>query len=221
MLDESHDSGRAMRRSQSQRSSHSSQGSEKGENGGSASPPRKLSVTYPSPRHSRSSSTASTPRHSATAHGNASERDSSDGLEVKATMSFSPRADRPQLRKLEQTHYQWPRDDGEEEDLPLFRPKDEEWEKQLVRGAAKFIRDRPGPEIGKVSPFLRTLTQDVSAAPSLITDHIVIGGQNDVSNFACLQQLGITHILNVTTTVKNVFPQSFAYFRISMEDSPR
>jgi protein-tyrosine phosphatase len=54
--------------------------------------------------------------------------------------------------------------------------------------------------------------------PDKITERIYLGKSNSATNLQVLTQLGITHILMVGYDLEAVFPQSFIYKHIKLDD---
>mmetsp|Transcript_6129 Transcript_6129/g.14768 ORF Transcript_6129/g.14768 Transcript_6129/m.14768 type:complete len:360 (+) Transcript_6129:309-1388(+) len=54
----------------------------------------------------------------------------------------------------------------------------------------------------------------------LIEDFLYLGSEDDAKQQEHLRRLGITHILNVSSDVKNYFPQQYTYHRINLPDEP-
>lgn len=54
-----------------------------------------------------------------------------------------------------------------------------------------------------------------------IWDSVYVGSMDAAVNRAHLKHLGITHVLNVTSDLKNYWPEDFQYNRISVADNPQ
>jgi hypothetical protein len=61
--------------------------------------------------------------------------------------------------------------------------------------------------------------KDNSKNHTFILDWLVLGRKEIATNLQVLVKLGITHVLNVTTDVKNSFTKHFMYEKISVRDS--
>ena len=57
--------------------------------------------------------------------------------------------------------------------------------------------------------------------PAEILPFLYLGSAKDATNIESLRQMGITAILNITTTCPNVFESEFEYMSIKVEDSPQ
>eukprot|EP00466_Bigelowiella_natans_P012846 jgi/Bigna1/91085/estExt_fgenesh1_pg.C_880024 len=53
----------------------------------------------------------------------------------------------------------------------------------------------------------------------LIEDFLLLGSEDDAKQLKHLEALGITHILNVSSGVKNYYPDKFEYHQINLPDS--
>ena len=51
-------------------------------------------------------------------------------------------------------------------------------------------------------------------------DYLFVGSVGAAYNFERLKAAGITHIINVTNTLENKYPDHFTYLRIGLEDDP-
>lgn len=63
---------------------------------------------------------------------------------------------------------------------------------------------------------------DVSPDEKLhhVLDGVYIGSQDAAHNLSGLQECQITHVLNVASGVRNVFPEQYKYFNIELLDVP-
>lgn len=67
---------------------------------------------------------------------------------------------------------------------------------------------------------LQTPQADDSYGPPVeILPHLVLGCEKDSANLALLRQMGITAVLNVSTSCPNHFDSLFEYMTIRIEDS--
>ncbi len=57
--------------------------------------------------------------------------------------------------------------------------------------------------------------------PTLVLDQLLLGSESDAKNKAHLDALGVTHVLNVSSDVENVFPDAFEYKQISLADDKK
>ena len=51
----------------------------------------------------------------------------------------------------------------------------------------------------------------------MITTNIAIGARDEVSDIKILKDMGITHLLNLTSVVPNHFPDNFIYHNMAVQ----
>lgn len=56
--------------------------------------------------------------------------------------------------------------------------------------------------------------------PSVVMEHIVLGGREDACNHEQLHGAGITHVVNCAAQVSNYFEGEFVYVKLHLYDSP-
>uniref|UniRef100_A0AC34QWU7 Dual specificity phosphatase n=1 Tax=Panagrolaimus sp. JU765 TaxID=591449 RepID=A0AC34QWU7_9BILA len=66
--------------------------------------------------------------------------------------------------------------------------------------------------------FVVDLKPDLQVAN--VAEGVYIGSQDVAADFALLTKHKITHILNVATGIKNLFPKNFRYFNVELLDEP-
>jgi len=97
----------------------------------------------------------------------------------------------------------------------------EKLEEDLIQRRSKSIRKHPGPEARELRTRFpsKHISSDIDKM-SIITNHIVLGSKRDASNKAKLDNLGITHILNMAQQVPNFHPNEYIYHKINILDAP-
>ena len=99
---------------------------------------------------------------------------------------------------------------------------EEEREKQIVQATMARRQRNKGRSIESVLKTPRRSGGEAEAerGPSLLTQHIVLGGRDEANNRECLEKLGVSHILNVaSSSLPNSFEDSFVYLSIPLHDS--
>ena len=97
-------------------------------------------------------------------------------------------------------------------------------EKNLIETARSRINSVSGPSLPgesrsagqAVGSFAARMTSEVCKDCNLISNHIVIGGRATAKDLGKLQDLGVTHILNVCQQLPNFHPSKFAYMKIDV-----
>ena len=93
-----------------------------------------------------------------------------------------------------------------------------EMELKLISSARVQRRQHIGPDPQQIQgESIRRSLQINGRAPTIVTDSIVIGSRDDVQNCALLQDLGITHVLNVAIQLPNYHPSSFIYHKVDLK----
>lgn len=82
----------------------------------------------------------------------------------------------------------------------------------------------PGPSLkstrGIIRPKLNLgILFSNKIGPTLISDHIVLGGRDDANDKSLMRNLGITHVLNVAQQLTNSFEGSFVYLKLNIIDN--
>ena len=67
---------------------------------------------------------------------------------------------------------------------------------------------------------MKMTLSDGSPSPISGLDYLFVGSVGAAYNFEQLKATGITHIINVTNTLENKYPDHFTYLRIGLEDDP-
>lgn len=98
----------------------------------------------------------------------------------------------------------------------------EEKEKGLLLSTAANRRRFSGRSIESITKNPRKHGGEAAAArgPSIITNHIVLGGRDDSNDAEVLKKIGITHILNVaSSSLPNCFEDKYVYMSIPLHDT--
>ena len=67
---------------------------------------------------------------------------------------------------------------------------------------------------------MKMTLSDGAPIPISGVEHLFVGSVGAAYNLERLKAVGITHIINVTNTLENKYPDHFTYLRIGLEDDP-
>ncbi|XP_063721544.1 protein phosphatase Slingshot homolog 3-like isoform X3 [Symsagittifera roscoffensis] len=67
---------------------------------------------------------------------------------------------------------------------------------------------------------LMMFTCNQAEAPSRIFDHVYLGNEGNATNRDEMKKLGITHVLNISNEIDNLFPHDFEYMKLQVDDEP-
>mmetsp|Transcript_12755 Transcript_12755/g.23166 ORF Transcript_12755/g.23166 Transcript_12755/m.23166 type:complete len:357 (+) Transcript_12755:83-1153(+) len=82
----------------------------------------------------------------------------------------------------------------------------------ILEGGFEHFRQKFAFAVGKLTlPWYPT---------ALLKDKLLLGSEDDAKHKEHLEQMGITHILNVSSDVKNYYPDEFVYHKIDLPDEP-
>ncbi len=96
-------------------------------------------------------------------------------------------------------------------------------ETKIVLSRKQAIKKHHGKSIESIKRNMYsnfTTSTSAERGPTIVTNNIVIGGRDDVTNIELLKSLGITHILNVAHQLPQYHPENeFMYMKVPMLDT--
>lgn len=100
------------------------------------------------------------------------------------------------------------------------RKSEREWEEELVRNTKARMGKGGGSGKGFVGRRLASSTSGHGSNPSEVTENIVVGNREAAQDALKLQDIGVTHVLNICSQLPNYHPNKFVYCKVDILDDP-
>lgn len=95
-----------------------------------------------------------------------------------------------------------------------------EREEELVRAAKQRLAKAQTSRRTTVGRSFSTLGKTGWGNSSNVTDHILVGNREAAQDSVKLQDLGVTHVLNICSQLPNYHPNKFIYCKVDILDDP-